>query len=240
MPFIGGQTVVGTATARLEEGHRIVGGLLMITKVCAAGTVSIMLAVVLFVGPTAAADSPDLLGGITVAPYQHRYDYRRAAFGEGWGEDSGGCDLRDDVLNRDLLDKTYVSVKRCPDAVAAGTLNDPYTGKTIAFTRGARSSEAVQIDHVVPLSCAWDMGAWSWTDQQRQRSYLDPAELLAVDGPTNQAKGDAPPGRWMPPNTAFDCQYGIMFTSVLRAYGLPIDPGSVPVLQHAAASCPAA
>ena len=29
-------------------------------------------------------------------------------------------------------------------------------------------------------------------------------------------------------------------TAVLRAYGLPIDPGSVPLLARAAATCPAA
>jgi hypothetical protein len=115
-----------------------------ITKVLVTATV-----VALVGAPTAHADPPDLLAGITVAPYQHRYDYRRAAFGEGWGDDGDGCDLLDDVLDRDLVDKTYVSVKRCPDAVFTGTLNDPYTGKTIAFTRGARSSEAVQIDHLV-------------------------------------------------------------------------------------------
>jgi hypothetical protein len=93
--------------------------------------------------------------------------------------------------------------------------------------------------HLVPLAYAWDMGAYAWTDEQRHRFYLDPAELLAVDGPTNQAKGDYGPGRWMPPNAAFDCQYAMKFTNVLRTYGLPIDPASVPVVQHAATSCPA-
>jgi Protein of unknown function (DUF1524) len=204
-----------------------------ITKVFAAA------AVVIATAAPVRADPPDVLAGITVAPHSHRYDYRRAAFGEGWGEDSNGCDLRDDILNRDLTDKTYVWIKRCPDAVATGILHDPYTNKTIMFTRGAQSSEAVQIDHLVPLAFAWDMGAWAWPAEKRAQFYLDPAELLAVDGQANQAKGDAPPGKWMPPDGAFDCQYATKFTAVLRAYGLPIDPGSVPVLQRAAATCPA-
>ena len=184
------------------------------------------------------ADPPDVLAGITVAPQHHRYDYRRAAFGEGW-DDGGSCDVRDQILNRDLVNVTDVSVKRCPDAVEAGTLNDPYTGKVIAFTRGPRSSEAVQIDHLVPLAYAWDAGAWSWSDAERHQFYFDPAELLAVDGQANQSKGDYGPGGWMPPNAAYACTYATKFTNVLRAYNLPIDPASAAVVQHAATSCPA-
>ncbi len=98
----------------------------------------------------------DVLAGIAVLPVrQHRYDYLRSAFGDAWDDDNdapmghNGCDTRDDILNRDLVDKTYVSVKRCPDAVATGTLHDPYTNKTIAFQRGPKVGESVQIDHVV-------------------------------------------------------------------------------------------
>lgn len=67
----------------------------------------------------------DVLAGIAVLPQRsHRYDYRRAAFGEAWDDDNdaplghNGCDTRDDILNRDLTDKTYVATKRCPNAVA--------------------------------------------------------------------------------------------------------------------------
>lgn len=111
----------------------------------------------------------DVLAGVAVLPQRtHRYDYRRAAFGDAWDDNNdapgghNGCDTRDDILNRDLVDKTYVPTKRCPDAVATGTLHDPYTNTTIAFQRGAKVGESVQIDHIVPLSYAWDMGAYGW------------------------------------------------------------------------------
>lgn len=98
----------------------------------------------------------DVLAGIAVVPVRlHRYDYLRAAFGDAWDDDNdaplghNGCDTRDDILNRDLVDKTYVSIKRCPDAVASGTLHDPYTSKTITFRRGPKVGESVQIDHLV-------------------------------------------------------------------------------------------
>jgi hypothetical protein len=187
----------------------------------------------------------DVLAGIAVVLQRvHRYDYRRAAYGDAWDDDNdapgghNGCDTRDDILDRDLVDKTYVSIKRCPNAVATGTLHDPYTNATVALQRGAKVGESVQIDHIVPLAYAWDMGAYGWTLPERLRFANDPANLLAVEGQANQDKGDLPPAQWMPPNTAFACQYAMQFIAVLRGYQLPVDQASSGVLRQAAASCP--
>lgn len=187
----------------------------------------------------------DVLAGVAVlAVRQHRYDYLRSAFGDAWDDENdaplghNGCDTRDDILNRDLVDKTYVSIKRCPDAVATGTLHDPYTNKTIAFQRGPKVGESVQIDHIVPLAYAWDMGAYGWPALERRRFANDPANLLAVDGQANQDKGDSAPAQWMPPNAQFACQYAMQFIAVLRGYSLPVDQASTGVLRQAASTCP--
>ena len=203
-------------------------------------------------GHVAAAEIPtlapgeDMLAGVEVIPERVRgYDYRRAAFGETWSDSHdaalgrNGCDTRNDILDRDLTDKTYVSISRCPRAVATGTLRDPYTNATIAFVRGAKTGAAVQIDHLVSLALAWDLGARNWTDAMRERFANDPANLLAVDGPVNQDKSDHPPAAWMPPNTAFWCQYSVQFVEVLRGYSLPIDAASAGVVREAASTCPA-
>ena len=191
------------------------------------------------------APGADVLAGLTVVPERARgYDYRRAAFGDAWDDDNdapgghNGCDTRDDILNRDLSDKTYVATSRCPQAVAAGTLRDPYTNATVAFIRGNQVGASVQIDHLVPLAFAWDMGARSWSDEMRIRFANDPANLLAVAGEANQDKGDQPPGTWMPTNDAFWCQYAVGFIAVLRGYRLPVDQGSAQRLRQAAGTCP--
>ena len=105
--------------------------------------------------PTVAA-GVDVLAGVPEVPIRIRgYDYRRAAFGDTWTDDNdapgghNGCDTRDDVLDRDLVDKTYVWIKRCPNAVASGTLRDPYTNAMVAFVRGNQTGASVQIDHIV-------------------------------------------------------------------------------------------
>ena len=187
----------------------------------------------------------DVLAGVAEIPARVRgYDYRRDAFGESWTDDTtapgghNGCDTRNDILDRDLAVKTYVSIKRCPKAVGAGTLLDPYTSAMVPFTRGAQTGAAVQIDHLVPLALAWDLGAREWTDEMRTRFANDPANLLAVQGRANQDKGDGEPGTWMPPNDAFHCQYAMQFIAVLRGYALPVDAPSASVLRKAAGTCP--
>lgn len=187
----------------------------------------------------------DVLAGVSVVPTRTRgHDYRRAAFGEAWTDDNdaagghNGCDTRNDILDRDLVDKTFVSISRCPRAVATGVLHDPYTSKTINFLRGNKTGAAIQIEHIVPLAYAWDQGARAWSESLRIRFANDPANLLAVEGQSNQDKGDKEPVAWMPPNTAFHCQYAMQFIAILRGYGLAVDAPSVPALRRAAATCP--
>ncbi|MHA7297675.1 hypothetical protein [Pseudarthrobacter sp. MDT3-1] len=38
------------------------------------------------------------------------------------------------------------------------------TGKTVNFVRGEKTSSDVQIDHLVPLSEAWQKGAQQWDE----------------------------------------------------------------------------
>jgi hypothetical protein len=191
------------------------------------------------------APGVDVLADIPEVPVRIRsYDYHRDAFGDSWTDDNpapgghNGCDTRNDILDRDLVDKTYVSIKRCPKAVATGILHDPYTNTTVAFTRGAQIGAAVQIDHIVPLALAWDLGARNWPDDMRVRFANDPANLIAVEGQANQDKGDKEPAVWLPPNHAFWCQYAVQFANVLRGYGLPVDAPSATALRDAAATCP--
>nr|WP_245551693.1 HNH endonuclease family protein [Gordonia hirsuta] len=168
--------------------------------------------------------------------------YRRDAFGPAWS-DAGGvagagnaCDTRNDILARDLAVAGSVGISSCARAVAAGHLRSPYTGEEIVFTRG-RESAAVQIDHIVPLSYAWDMGAAQWPPARRLAFANDPANLIAVDGPSNQAKGDAGPGDWMPPLRGFWCQYAVAYVTVSAAYRLRIDHASHTVLARVLSGC---
>jgi hypothetical protein len=139
---------------------------------------------------------------------------RTVRFGTGWIDvDGNGCDTRNDILGRDLTETGRQS--ECE--VSAGILNDPYTGRRIDF--GTRRS-AVQIDHVVPLSLAWQLGAAQWEQQDRVRFANDPANLLAVDASANQQKRDSGPDSWLPPDSSYRCTYVIRFTRIISGYAL--------------------
>ena len=173
-------------------------------------------------------------------PHDARYD--RTAFGPAWTDDAdvrgggNGCDTRNDILARDLAVTARTETASCPQAVVAGSFTSPYTGRLITFRRG-RASAAVQIDHVVPLSLAWDLGAADWPQPTRWAFANDPSNLVAVDGESNQAKSDYEPARWMPPLRGFHCQYAIAFIGVLAAYGLPVDAPSRDTLDEALRRC---
>ena len=101
----------------------------------------------------ASGPAADALNGLQVDDRPDSTGYDRDSFGFRATDDDGdGCDVRDDVLARDLTDVIFSAAKRCQ--VSSGTLADPYTGKTILFVRGRNTSAAVQIDHVVALANA--------------------------------------------------------------------------------------
>jgi len=104
----------------------------------------------------------------------------------------------------------------------SGTLQDPYTGASIAFRRGPATSDAVQIDHVVSLSDAWYKGARDWDDQRRRDFANDPRNLLAVDGKANFDKAFRDVASWLPPNAAFRCEFVARVVAVKSAYGLAV------------------
>lgn len=158
--------------------------------------------------------------------------YARTQFGDGW-QRVGGCDTRNIILRRDM---SNVAVDDdCK--VMSGELADPYTGIAIRFRRGADTSSAVQIDHVVALSNAWQTGAQQLTLERRIELANDPLELLAVDGDANQAKGDGDAATWLPPNKSFRCQYVARQIAVKKKYDLWVTAAEKDAMVRVLAAC---
>jgi hypothetical protein len=149
-----------------------------------------------------------------------RTGYQRDLFGQAWADvDRNGCDTRNDVLARDLAGASFKpGTGDC--VVLSGTLQDPYGGDVVAFVRGQDTSTAVQIDHVVALSDAWQKGAQAWDTATRTAFANDPLNLLAVDGPLNQAKGASDAATWLPPHRPYRCRYVIRQAQVKATYRL--------------------
>ncbi|MDZ7913016.1 MAG: HNH endonuclease family protein [Rhodococcus sp. (in: high G+C Gram-positive bacteria)] len=143
---------------------------------------------------------------------------------------------RNDILARDLTDIVYKQgTKQC--VVLSGTLADPYTGKTIKFVRGQDTSTAVQIDHVVALSDAWQKGAQQLSPEERRNLANDPRNLIPVDGPTNGQKSDSDAASWLPPNKAYRCTYVSQQITVKSIYHLWVTQAEKDAMQKILATC---
>lgn len=181
------------------------------------------------------ATAKQLAATLTVA-HQDSSGYKRTEqFGEAWPDvDNNGCDTRNDILARDLTNTTVDN--RC--RVTTGTLNDPYTGTTINFTRGQGTSDKVQIDHIVALNEAWGSGANQWSQEQRIAFANDPANLIAADGPSNTSKGAKDATQWATPdNPAFTCTYLTRQVILKNHYQLTVDKAEYAALNEGLAGC---
>lgn len=176
---------------------------------------------------------------LTVKGRAAKTGYDRANFGARWADvDRNGCDTRNDILARDLTGLVYKpGTKDC--VVLTGTFADPYSGTTIAFERGEKTSSAVQIDHIIALSDAWQKGAQGWDAAKREKFANDPLNLLAADGPLNSQKGDGDTATWLPPNKAFRCAYVARQVGVKYTYGLWVTEAEQNAMVAVLSTCPA-
>ncbi|WP_082534914.1 HNH endonuclease family protein [Nonomuraea pusilla] len=183
------------------------------------------------------AQARDKLGKLAVKGRAPKTGFDRDQFGPAWSDvDHNGCDTRNDILKRDLENETFKSgTHDC--IVLTGTLKDPYSGKTIEFKRGQNTSTAVQIDHLVPLSDAWQKGAQQWSAAKRKEFANDPLNLLAVDGPLNGQKSDSDAATWLPPRRAYWCAYVIRQIDVKDKYGVWVTSGEKDAMEKILKDC---
>lgn len=172
------------------------------------------------------------LDALTIAELDHGDDYDRDLFGQRWADiDRNGCDQRNDALRAGAVDvTTKPGTHGC--VVLEATIQDPYTGTTIDFVKGENT---VDIDHVVPLSRAWQQGASSWPEERREEFANTSGNLLAVDASANRSKGDRGPEEWMP--DAGRCGYVIQWIDVKTEFELSVSAEEKSALEDELDEC---
>lgn len=108
----------------------------------------------------------------------------------------------------------------------------------LADAKEPSQAQAVQIDHIVPLSEAWSSGAFAWRPERRMRFANHLAGLLASNGPTNASKGDDDPAAWRP-RKGFQCEYAARWIGVKARWGLDVDQSEVRALEEMLGYCTA-
>ena len=142
--------------------------------------------------------------------------YDREDFGI-W-QPHGACTTREVILESQSSDPLHACHAR------SGTLYDPYSGTTIPAT------SPIEIDHIFPLSAAYDLGASEWDRETKVRFGNDPLNLVATSRELNQEKSDSLPADWLPP--ANRCGYSRRLADIARKYSLPLPSKDVRVMQR--------
>lgn len=155
--------------------------------------------------------------------------YERSAFGHGWDDADGNCqDSRAEALIQfSTTTVRFADPRKC--RVVTGRWISPFTGEII------QNAADIDIDHVVPLKWAWDRGAASWSQGQREKFANDPVNLLPVEANLNRSKGAQGPDNWLPP--ANQCGYVARFVRVVRLYDLTLAPAEGEAFQSLLQRC---
>ncbi len=178
-------------------------------------------------------DSISTLNSLEVKGRAPKTGYSRAQFPHWSDLDRNGCDARNDILKRDLTEVVFkVGTRDCK--VLTGVLLDPFSNKVLTFTS---VKSAVDIDHVVALSNAWQTGAAFFDRNIRSQIANDPLNLLAVDAKLNRQKGDGDAATWLPPNKAFRCEYVSRQVSVKAKYVLWVTPPEKEAILRVLSNC---
>ena len=152
------------------------------------------------------------------------------------------ADQWDWVMQRDF-DKTTLQTDK--GNVTYGELrNDPYSGQTITYQGKAG---AVDIEHIVARSEAWDSGASKWTQEQRDEFANDPLEVMAVNASGNRSHGEKDAANWLPSsgsplfpngNPSYDCKYVARQIAVKAKWKLTVDQAEHDAMAKTLESCP--
>lgn len=170
------------------------------------------------------------LENLRVEP-ENRSGYDRDLFEHWIDADGDGCDTRREVLIRESL---------TPVTVGAGC--DISGGNWVSLYDGFTSSDPsdFDIDHMVPLAEAWDSGASGWSDSRRRDFANDLSSsysLKAVSSSSNRSKSDGDPADWLPPNSAYVCEYVQQWVSVKQQWDLSVDEAEAITLGDVLSRC---
>lgn len=168
--------------------------------------------------------------GLRIEP-EHDGGYNRDLFADWYDADRNGCNTRKEVLIAESLDPVQIGSK-C--SISGGRWFSIYDNVETT------DSSKFDIDHMVPLSEAWDSGAWNWNADQRKHYSNDldqPFFLIAVTASSNRSKSDRDPAEWMPPNSAYHCEYVRIWIEIKRAWDLSVDQAEHDYLAQKLASC---
>lgn len=184
----------------------------------------------------------DTLPHLRIVPQRARVlGYERDAFGEGWQSTRRAGNIDACTTRQHLLLDTAQGHPQHPARwegcqLRAGTILDPYSGQTLRVDANGPASTLrprdIDIDHIFPLSAAWDLGAHAWPRERRIAFANDPANLVPTLKKWNREKSDALPSEWLPPDPSVRCDYARRVAALAVRWELALSSADVEVIRR--------
>lgn len=131
------------------------------------------------------------------------------------------CNTRDLILIRDNYEKIY-----------KGNICDNKEGKWLLgySNEFVTNSSLIDLDHIIPIKYAHDMGAYRWSKKNKQLFANDLDNLILSSKKENRTKQDNGPSQWMPKYNR--CEYSLRWKEISNKYNLTIKPEDLIVIEN--------
>lgn len=155
------------------------------------------------------------LMSITVEAKYNRKDWKH------WSSSGHGCrNTRSQIMvERSKVPVTFTNRKEC--TVKTGQWDDFYYNETITTAKEA------DIDHVIPLKHANDIGGDAWSPERKEAFANDPENLIITNKSYNRQKGAKTIAEWMPVDRKYACRYAEKWFAIKHKYKLPISKDEI-------------
>ena len=143
-----------------------------------------------------------------------------------WSDTDKDClNTRHEILvKRSLIPVTF-NRRKCK--VLEGKWEDYYYPQIHSY------AHEVDIDHLIPLKHAHEVGAAHWTKKEKKKFANDPQNLVITDKKYNRKKGAKRIDEWLPIHKNYACKYIRDWIKIKRKYQLEITKSEARAIQSA-------
>lgn len=156
--------------------------------------------------------------------------YHRNAWNH-WTDADGDClNTRSEILKQRSLISVTMNKKGC--MVKKGRWQDYY------YPEEHTLAAKVDIDHLVPLKHAHEVGGAQWSSEQKEKFANDPQNLVITNRSYNRQKGAKGIDEWLPRHQQYACKYIKDWVRIKKKYSLRIRPSEMNTIDSLRGACP--
>jgi hypothetical protein len=132
-----------------------------------------------------------------------------------WADENKNCiNTRNEILKSRSLVPVQMKPSGC--AVLTGKWKDYYYAEVLT------DSKKIDIDHLIPLKHAYEVGGAVWPKEMKKQFANDPENLVITNRRYNRQKGAKTISEWLPVDPSYACKYYKDWMNVKKKYQLHI------------------